>query len=55
MTLAAAARQAGVRPATAKVYLERVKQKYRHAGRPTYTKLDLATRVYEDRLSLGEG
>lgn len=50
MTLAAAARHVGIRPNTAKVYLERVKEKYRHAGRPTYTKLDLATRVREDRL-----
>jgi two-component system, NarL family, nitrate/nitrite response regulator NarL len=54
MTLVAAARRAGVRPATAKVYLERVKEKYRQAGRPTYTKLDLAARVHEDGLSLGQ-
>lgn len=50
MTLDAAARRVGIRPATAKHYLERVKQKYRAAGRPTYTKLDLATRVREDGL-----
>jgi two-component system nitrate/nitrite response regulator NarL len=50
MTLDAAARRTGVRPATAKNYLERIKQKYRSAGRPTYTKLDLATRVREDGL-----
>lgn len=50
MTLDAAARRTGIRPATAKHYLERVKQKYRSAGRPTYTKLDLADRVREDGL-----
>ena len=50
MTLDAAARRTGIRPATAKHYLERIKQKYRSAGRPTYTKLDLATRVREDGL-----
>lgn len=51
MTLAAAARSAGVRPGTAKNYLERVKNKYRKAGRPAYTKLDLAARVREDGLA----
>ncbi len=50
MTLDAAARRTGIRPATAKHYLERVKEKYRSAGRPTYTKLDLANRVREDDL-----
>jgi DNA-binding NarL/FixJ family response regulator len=50
MTLDAAARRTGIRPATAKHYLERIKHKYRSAGRPTYTKLDLATRVREDGL-----
>jgi len=50
MTLDAAARRVGIRPATAKHHLERIKQKYRSAGRPTYTKLDLATRVREDGL-----
>lgn len=51
MTLNAAARRTGIRPATAKNYLERIKHKYRSAGRPTYTKLDLATRVREDGLT----
>ena len=50
MTLEAAARRTGIRPSTAKHYLERIKQKYRSAGRPTYTKLDLAARVREDGL-----
>ena len=50
MTLETAARRTGIRPATAKHYLERIKQKYRSAGRPTYTKLDLAARVREDGL-----
>ncbi|MFI6535999.1 response regulator [Nonomuraea sp. NPDC050547] len=53
MTLAAAARSAGVQPGTAKNYLERVKDKYRKAGRPAYTKLELATRVREDGLATG--
>ncbi|MEU7898608.1 response regulator [Nonomuraea sp. NPDC049152] len=51
MTLTAAARSAGVQPGTAKNYLERVKDKYRKAGRPTYTKLELAARVREDGLA----
>jgi two-component system nitrate/nitrite response regulator NarL len=34
MTLDAAARRIGIRPATAKHYLERIKQKYRSAGAP---------------------
>ncbi|NRQ30849.1 response regulator transcription factor [Nonomuraea sp. NN258] len=51
MTLTAAARSAGVQPGTAKNYLERVKDKYRKAGRPAYTKLELATRVREDGLA----
>ncbi|WP_433257233.1 sigma factor-like helix-turn-helix DNA-binding protein [Streptosporangium sp. CA-135522] len=50
MTLAAAARSTGVQPGTAKNYLERVKEKYRRAGRPAYTKIDLATRAREDGL-----
>ncbi len=50
LTLAAAARQIGVQPVTAKNYLARVKEKYRQAGRPTFTKLDLAARVREDGL-----
>lgn len=52
LTLAAAARQVGIRPATAKGYLDRVKEKYARVGRPTYTKLDLAARVREDGLDL---
>ncbi|MBB6346439.1 helix-turn-helix transcriptional regulator [Nonomuraea muscovyensis] len=51
MTLIAAARSAGVQPGTARNYLERVKDKYRKAGRPAYTKLDLAARVREDGLA----
>ncbi|WP_219825770.1 response regulator [Nonomuraea typhae] len=51
MTLTAAARSAGVQPGTAKNYLERVKDKYRKAGRPAYTKLELAERVREDGLA----
>ncbi|MEE1823684.1 helix-turn-helix transcriptional regulator [Streptomyces sp. BE20] len=50
MTLDSAARRAGITPNTAKDYLGRVKAKYRAAGRPTHTKIDLARRVREDRL-----
>ncbi|WP_283134910.1 response regulator [Rhizohabitans arisaemae] len=50
MTLTAAARRAGIKPGTAKNYLDRVKEKYRKAGRPAYTKLDLATLLREDDL-----
>jgi two-component system, NarL family, nitrate/nitrite response regulator NarL len=49
MTLEATARQVGVRPETAKTYLRRVKAKYRAAGRPAYTKVELANRVWEER------
>ncbi|MGK4584717.1 response regulator [Kitasatospora sp. HPMI-4] len=50
MTLKSAARRAGITPNTAKDYLDRVKAKYQQAGRPTYTKIDLARRVREDGL-----
>ena len=50
MTLPAAARSVGVRPGTAKEYLDRVKAKYRAVGRPAATKLDLAQRIREDGL-----
>ena len=51
MTLNAAARHVGVRPETAKTYLDRVKAKYQALGRPTYTKDQLAQRVREDGMS----
>lgn len=47
LTMQAAARRAGVRQGTAKGYLERVKQKYRDAGWPVHTKLELAQAVGE--------
>ncbi|MCX4745754.1 response regulator transcription factor [Kitasatospora sp. NBC_01287] len=50
LTLKSAARRAGITPNTAKDYLDRVKAKYQRAGRPTYTKTDLAHRVREDGL-----
>ncbi|MFF3722923.1 response regulator [Streptomyces erythrochromogenes] len=53
MTLKSAARRAGITVHTAKDYLARVKAKYQQAGRPTYTKLDLALRVREDSLDGG--
>jgi two-component system nitrate/nitrite response regulator NarL len=51
LTLKATARRAGISPNTAKDYLDRVKAKYRQAGRPTYTKTDLVHRVLEDGLT----
>ncbi|MBU7600835.1 response regulator transcription factor [Streptomyces sp. P38-E01] len=53
MTLKSAARRAGITVHTAKDYLNRVKAKYRQAGRPTYTKIDLARVVREDSLDDG--
>jgi two-component system nitrate/nitrite response regulator NarL len=50
MTLTQAARHVGIRPETAKTYLERVRDKYDRAGRPARTKLELANRAREDRL-----
>lgn len=50
LTLASAARRAGVRLGTAKQYLDRVKRKYESAGRPARTKLELAARAREDGL-----
>ncbi|MET8755760.1 response regulator transcription factor [Streptomyces sp. NPDC004667] len=50
LTLKATARRARISPNTAKYYLDQVKEKYRRAGRPTYTKTDLARRVREDGL-----
>jgi len=55
MTLNAAARHVGIRPETAKTYLDRVKAKYHSVGRPTYTKDQLAQRVREDGMSPGFG
>jgi two-component system, NarL family, nitrate/nitrite response regulator NarL len=48
LTLVATATHVGIRPATAKTYLDRVKAKYREAGRPANTKLELARRLRED-------
>lgn len=48
MTLEVAARHIGIKPGTAKTYLDRVKEKYRAIGRPAYTKLELAQRIRED-------
>ncbi|MEV0299584.1 response regulator transcription factor [Streptomyces prasinus] len=50
MTLKSAARRAGITVHTAKDYLDRVKTKYRQAGRPAYTKIDLARLMREDSL-----
>ena len=48
LTLDSVARQLGISPETARTYLKRVKAKYRQAGLPVYTKLDLAERVRAD-------
>jgi len=53
MTLDAVAERVGIRPSTAKTYLERVKAKYREIGRPAYTKLELAQRAHEEGLQAG--
>lgn len=50
LTLKTTARRAGISPHTAKYYLDRVKDKYQQAGRPSYTKIDLSLRVREDGL-----
>ncbi|MFD5619244.1 hypothetical protein [Streptomyces yangpuensis] len=50
LTLTSAARRAGITLNTAKDYLKRAKSKYRAAGRPAHTKIDLALRVREDQL-----
>lgn len=52
MTLHSAASRAGVKVGTAKEYLDRIKAKYSAAGRPTYTKVDLARRAREDGITL---
>ncbi|MFD8984595.1 response regulator [Streptomyces sp. NPDC059564] len=52
LTLKATARRARISPNTAKYYLDQVKEKYHRAGRPAYTKTDLARRVREDGLDL---
>jgi DNA-binding NarL/FixJ family response regulator len=48
LTLDSAARRLGISPETARTYLKRVKAKYRRAGLPVYTKLDLARQVRAD-------
>ncbi|WP_246094838.1 response regulator [Streptomyces roseicoloratus] len=53
LTLKSTARRAGITVHTAKDYLDRVKAKYQQAGRPAYTKIDLARRVREDSLDAG--
>jgi two-component system, NarL family, nitrate/nitrite response regulator NarL len=50
LKLDAVARRAGIRPSTARQYLNRVKQKYLDADRPARTKLELAERAREDGL-----
>jgi len=48
LTRRAVAERVGIKPATAKTYLDRVKAKYREIGRPAQTKAELAQRVHED-------
>jgi two-component system nitrate/nitrite response regulator NarL len=47
-TLDSTARHLGISVETARTYLKRVKAKYRQAGLPAYTKVDLAERVRAD-------
>lgn len=42
------ARQLGVKPSTAKEYIERIRGKYRQVGRPAQTKFELRLRAIED-------
>ncbi|MEU0581890.1 hypothetical protein ABZ465_32365 [Streptomyces griseoincarnatus] len=44
----ATARRAGISPHTATYYLDRAREKGQEAGRPAYTKIDVAARVRED-------
>lgn len=53
MTLNSAARHLGMRPGTAKTYLDRVKAKYTEVGRAAATKLELAERARADGLLPG--
>lgn len=48
MTLDAVAAAIGVKPNTAKRYLDRVKAKYASAGRPARTKVDLTKLAWQD-------
>jgi DNA-binding CsgD family transcriptional regulator len=48
LTLDSAARRLGISTETARTYLKRVGAKYRRAGLPLYTKLDLARQVRLD-------
>ena len=51
-TLETTARRLGISLGTAKKHLERVKAKYRKAGRPAHTKVELAARLREDNEAL---
>lgn len=50
MKLEAVARKLRIAPGTVRTHLARIKEKYAAAGRPAYTKLELAERLREDRL-----
>lgn len=50
LTLDSVARRLGISRETARTYLKRVKAKYKRAGMPAYTKLDLADRLRASRL-----
>lgn len=54
MTLNSAARHLGMRPGTAKTYLDRIKAKYTEVGRAAATKLELAERARADGLLPGD-
>lgn len=48
LKLVTVARLLGVKPSTAKEYIERVREKYKEAGRPAQSKFDLRLRAIED-------
>jgi len=50
LTVEAVAAAIGVKPGTAKKYLERVKRKYAEAGRPVRSKLDMSREAWRDGL-----
>jgi len=48
LKLTTVARQLRVKPSTAKEYIERIREKYRQAGRPAQNKFELRLRAIED-------
>jgi two-component system nitrate/nitrite response regulator NarL len=55
LTLDSVARRLGISRETARTYLKRVKAKYKRAGMPAYTKLDLADRLRASQAGRPDG